>query len=501
MSKIYVFGIGGTGARVIRSLTMLLASGVKLGESIDIVIPVIIDPDRSNGDLTRTITLLKTYKSLHDQLQFGKNSKSEFFKTNIDDLNTSFRMQVADVADKDFQSYIKYFNLDTRNKALVSLLFSKKNLEAHMDVGFKGNPNMGSVVLNNFSTEADNDLGSILESFQTGDKIFIISSIFGGTGAAGFPLLLKTLRQAQSSQLPSAARVANAPIGAITVLPYFGVQHDEDSEINMDSFMSKAKAALSYYRDNLNTDVLYYISDKLSRNYENHEGDSAQRNNAHFVEMVAALSIVDFCKNNVQHNGSKSFKEFGFNEDKPVVSIKTLADSTRALIEKPLISMFIFEKFYKEHLKKTWDNAWAKDYSYTDADNEEYSGLKNSVMSKDFFIKLTKFLKYFDNPEDYDKENGEPGWIKELADNSRSFKPFNLYTSGENIFSAIDGFEPRKTSFWSILTSKNLDGYDAIDSAVADISNDLHKQLPMYDYFMDVHWQAINKVLKTKFGI
>lgn len=488
MSKIYVFGIGGTGARVIRSLTMLLASGVKLGENIDTVIPVTIDPDRSNGDLTRTVTLLKTYKSLHDQLKFGKNSKSEFFKTNIDDLNTSFRMQVADVADKDFQSYIKYLNLDTRNKALVSLLFSKKNLEAHMDVGFKGNPNMGSVVLNNFSTEADNDLGSILESFQSGDKIFIISSIFGGTGAAGFPLLLKTLRQAQSSQLPSAALVANAPIGAITVLPYFGVQHDEDSEINMDSFMSKAKAALSYYRDNLNTDVLYYISDKLSKNYDNHEGDSAQRNNAHFVEMVAALSIVDFCKNNVQHDGSKSFKEFGFNEDKPVVSIRTLADSTRALVGKPLISMFIFEKFYKEHLKNTWENAWAKDFSYADDDNE--GKIDSTVMSHDFFVKLTKFLKDFDNE-----------WLREMANNSRAFRPFNLETCGENIFNSIDGYEPKKTGFWGKLTSKNLDGYEAIDNAIADISNDLHKKLPMYDYFMDVHWQAINKVLKSKFGI
>ena len=488
MSKIYVFGIGGTGARVMRSLTMLLASGVKLGENIDTVIPVIIDQDRSNGDLTRTVALLKTYKSLHDQLKFGRNSKSEFFKTNIDDLNTSFRMQVADVADKDFQSYIKYLNLDTINKALVSLLFSKKNLEAHMDVGFKGNPNMGSVVLNNFSTEADNDLGAIIESFQSGDKIFIISSIFGGTGAAGFPLLLKTLRQAQSSQLPSAALVANAPIGAITVLPYFGVHHDEDSEINMDSFMSKAKAALSYYRDNLNTDVLYYISDKLSKNYDNHEGDSAQRNNAHFVEMVAALSIVDFCKNNVQRDGSISFKEFGFKEDKPVVSIRTLADSTRALVGKPLISMFIFEKFYKEHLKNTWENAWAKDFSYTDDDNE--GKMDSTVMSHDFFVKLTKFLKDFDNE-----------WLKEMANNSRAFKPFNLETSGENIFNSIDGYEPKKTGFWGKLTSKNLDGYEAIDNAIADISNDLHKKLPMYDYFMDVHWQAINKVLKSKFGI
>ncbi len=111
-------------------------------------------------------------------------------------------------------------------------------------------------------------------------------------------------------------------------------------------------------------------------------------------------------------------------------------------------------------------------------------------MTKDFFVKLTKFLKDFD---------GE--WLREMEDNSRSFKPFNLNTSGENIFSSIDGFEPKKSGFFSKLTSKNLDGYEAIDNAIADISNELHKKLPMYDYFMDVHWRAINKVFKTKFGI
>lgn len=490
MSKAYIFGIGGTGARVIRSLTMLLASGVRLGDSIDTIVPVMIDPDKSNGDLTRTVTLLKTYKTIHENLRFGKNSKSAFFKTKIDDLNTSFRLQIDDVADKDFQTYIKYLSLDPRNKALISLLFSKRNLEAHMDVGFKGNPNMGSVVLNNFSSDPNNNLDALLSSFQSGDKIFIISSIFGGTGAAGFPLLLKTLRQAENSQLPSSAIVAKAPIGAITVLPYFGVDHDNESEINMDSFMSKAKAALSYYRDNLNVDTLYYISDKLSKNYENHEGDSAQRNNAHFVEMVSALAVVDFCQSDRQHDGNKEYKEFGLVEDKSCVSLKTLSDSTKMLIQKPLISMFIFEKFYKEHLKYTWNGAWAKDFSYADNEKETESGLDSSVMTKDFFLKLTKFLK------DFDVE-----WLREMENNSRTFKPFNLNTSGDNIFNSIDGFEPKKSGFFSKLTSKNLDGYEAIDNAIADISNDLHKKLPMYDYFMDVHWQAINKVIKTKFGI
>ena len=488
MSKIYIFGIGGTGARVIRSLTMLLAAGVKPGGNIDTVIPVIIDPDKSNGDLTRTITLLKDYKFINEHLRFGKNSQSAFFRTKIDDLGTNFRMQVADVEDKDFQTYIKYFNLDTSNQALVSLLFSKKNLEAHMDVGFKGNPNMGSVVLNNFTTDNGNDLETLLESFSSGDKIFIISSIFGGTGAAGFPLLLKTLRGAQGSDLPSAALVANAPIGAITVLPYFGVQHNDDSEINMDSFLSKAKSALSYYRDNLDVDSLYYISDKLAKNYENNEGDSAQRNNAHIVELVSALSIVDFCRTGA-HDDNHTYKEFGMESDSDPVSLKGLSDSTRSIVEKPLISMFIFHKFYQEHLKNTWDQAWAKDFSYSDNESST-SGIDSSIMSKDFFTKLTKFIKAF-----------RTEWIEEMANNSRAFKPFNLDTSGDNIFDAIEGYEPIKANIFARFIGKNLVGYAAIDSAIADISNDLHKKLPMYDYFMDVHWQAINKVLKSKYGI
>ncbi len=40
MSKLYIFGIGGTGARVLKSLTMLLAAGVKLADT-DAVVPVL----------------------------------------------------------------------------------------------------------------------------------------------------------------------------------------------------------------------------------------------------------------------------------------------------------------------------------------------------------------------------------------------------------------------------------------------------------------------------
>ena len=68
MAKLYIFGIGGTGSRVLRSLTMLLAAGVDTN-GYDIV-PVIIDPDTSNADLTRNVFLLNKYMSIHSRLSF-----------------------------------------------------------------------------------------------------------------------------------------------------------------------------------------------------------------------------------------------------------------------------------------------------------------------------------------------------------------------------------------------------------------------------------------------
>ena len=54
-----------------------------------------------------------------------------------------------------------------------------------MDIGFVGNPNIGSVVLNQFKeSEAFKQFAA---NFSPDDRIFIVSSIFGGTGRGWFP--------------------------------------------------------------------------------------------------------------------------------------------------------------------------------------------------------------------------------------------------------------------------------------------------------------------------
>lgn len=47
MSRLYIFAIGGTGARVMRSLTMLMSAG----ELADYeVVPILVDYDVDNGN-------------------------------------------------------------------------------------------------------------------------------------------------------------------------------------------------------------------------------------------------------------------------------------------------------------------------------------------------------------------------------------------------------------------------------------------------------------------
>ena len=69
--NVFIFAIGGTGARVLRSLTFCLASGIEKVPDGTNIIPLIIDYDKDNGDKQRTIDLLNTYTAIRDAAYTG----------------------------------------------------------------------------------------------------------------------------------------------------------------------------------------------------------------------------------------------------------------------------------------------------------------------------------------------------------------------------------------------------------------------------------------------
>lgn len=399
MSTIHIFAIGGTGSRVLRSLTMLLATGVDCKMDIH---PIIVDPDSSNEDVTRTSMLIDNYCKLRKGLNFDNSTKSRFFATNIDTTGGT-RMPIENTSDKRFRDYMALHNMPTDSQALLRGLFSESDLDADMKVGFEGHPNRGSVVLNQI--RYSQALKDFANQFKQGDRVFIISSIFGGTGAAGFPLLFKMLRD-PSIDIPNHDLINKATIGAVSVLPYFKVKPDSDSPIDSATFISKARSALQYYKRNISDindpskrlNYLYYIGDQTCKSYDNHKGGKDQCNDAHFVELASALAIINFAS---QDDGGSGYFEYGVKNGTKEILFTDLGDGTQNFIRRPMTQMMLLYLLLSKHKDEMRKQKYVQNLS---------DGFLDTPWVKTFNEWLTNYHE----------------WLQELAGNEVAFSPFRL---------------------------------------------------------------------------
>ena len=448
--KLYIFGIGGTGSRVIKALVMLLASGCKLKNDFDTVIPIIIDPDTSNGDLNRTKDILKLYQEIRNQVL----NPDDFFGQEIRTVNelankTSsvssdhFQFSLNNVDQSTFADYIGYHTLENNytlskdDRNFIKLLYSEQNLGSNLNVGFKGNPNMGAIVLNQFT--GSKDFSTFGQTFNDGDAIFIINSIFGGTGAAGFPLLLKNLRG--NDNIPNSAKVKDAVIGGITYLPYFAL--NKKGEVNSDSFEDKAKIAIDYYNRTLikqkKIDALYFIGNKDTKHFEYAVGGKEQKNDAHFLEMAGALAIFDFCENTSSKSTTTLIKEFGIENDSQTISFQDLNIQNQQEIIKPLSKFKLFSDYLKIGLPKAINvSRWTKNNIKLVKKTENSYLNETYFKSPEYKIQIVAFNNHFDD------------WLNEMEGNKPAFAPFNKI-KWEDALNLIKG-APKKNGSKSFKT-------------------------------------------------
>lgn len=472
MPKLYVFAIGGTGSRVLKSLTMLLASGVSTGYEL---VPIILDPDSSAADVAKTEQLLNSYRNLHRAV--APDAAAGFFKNSIESLGdvigavgnnalgNEFRLSIEGLNGGKFKDFIDYNLLDEggSNQALVDVLFSEANLNLDLEVGFQGNPNIGSIVLNKF-TESDEFI-QFANTFSKDDRVFIISSIFGGTGAAGFPLILKNIRQGMVNG-KNFEHLRNAVVGAITVMPYFKLDGDSSDHIQSSTFYSKTKAALHYYHKNISEskdiNALYYIADNNNNVYKNVVGGTGQKNDSHFVELAAALAIVDFAQDNTLvsvsgHAQNAKYKEFGINDlsaVNPVITFKDLAQETQSKIQLNLTQLLFFSLYLEKELTKQLHAPFAK---------ETAPFIDQNTMNSTFYGELNRFLEQY------------RVWLGEMKRNKISFSPFHISElldgqgtiigvrpQNEDLMQLVSGFVERKSLF-KLFKEKS---YDQLTSAL-----------------------------------
>lgn len=324
----FIFAVGGSGARVLRSLTMLLASGCRGTAVNNEIVACVIDYDSYNGDTKRTLELMETYHELHNQAYNNTDTDDEQFFCNplmmlrdkctavesaMLDPNAKFNLFLSNGhTNQTFANYIGYNSLgaaqnNRETRLLLDSLYDtsseripgttddnpKAELNMNLHKGFKGCPNIGCIVTKYLRDSAELSL-AVNSLITPADKIIIIGSLFGGTGASGIPMLLDLFASNPNTQ---AARKA-----VVALMPYFNVAPPDainKSAVDSNTFIAKVKAAVGAYEANgglINNQAncFYYVGDEPQNAFANIDGDNAQRNDAHYVELAGAMCILDF---------------------------------------------------------------------------------------------------------------------------------------------------------------------------------------------------------------
>lgn len=399
MKKVFVFCIGGTGERVMKSITMLMAAGMSTNGYT--VIPVIIDSHLDLDEKTNLQTLNDKYIAINKSLKKDENAPIGYFNSemqligNINTQTNNVNKEAGD--DRPFSEFLNVGNLgkNSLNNYLVQTLYTTDSLNSRLSVGFRGNPNVGTVVLEEMLSGA-----SWYDAFKNhcgqDDRVFIISSIFGGTGASGYPLLERKIRETKDSQT-----VSKVFMGAVTVLPYYGLTDAKKNNSKIDSanFKTKAKAALAYYENTVKSDLLYYVGESELQAY--HENDEKkQEDKANFIELVAASALFDFLQR--ERPKERQYLTRAIKEDVPSIDLSTAGDGYASIVK--CIADFKILSCLMDVLPK-----------------EKYFPLKATMGMDDVFYK-NDMASIYEFRQDFEK------WTEELADKNRKFVPITEIT-------------------------------------------------------------------------
>jgi hypothetical protein len=298
----YLIGIGGTGARVIEAVVNLCAAGLGPDE----LSMFVVDPDAGNGNLDRTKKLITEYKNCRNKLQ--KTESCPLFKTDIKipPGEKEFVWEIFSNNKATLSDFINFTNMKSTNPDLsdfASLLFTENELNEKLDEGFRGHPSIGAVVMSN-PPQDKYPFKMLWEEMN--DKrpneirVFIVGSVFGGTGAAGFPTLgsKKLIKFNENAKIGE--KESKVLLGGALVLPYFSFEIDSETTEKMfvtaNDFPIATKAALQYYNEkDLGFDQIYFIGDSLGQKVGKFGvGSGKQSNMPHYVEIVSSLAAFDF---------------------------------------------------------------------------------------------------------------------------------------------------------------------------------------------------------------
>lgn len=308
-----VIGIGGTGAKVVESILHMTAAGL-VAEQLQVGL---VDQDRSNGNVNRTErlieTLIKSRKVWREGSGVHALGNSPLFRSDIRKISNnenvwtphpSANVTLAQIFDRESMSEQEQRLFD----GLFAIGQGAGDTEQRMplDQGYRGRPHIGAAAMTSRIEDDIDFWRQLLEAVNAARgsrdvNILLAGSVFGGTGAAGFPTLAKLIRR----KIPNGAE--NVRIGGVLMLPYFDfAAPPSDDAASSDANVARAeelaqqsKNALKYYADMLSReqvfDQLYMVGwDTPFSVGDHHAGANAQENPPLAPEVFAGLAAARF---------------------------------------------------------------------------------------------------------------------------------------------------------------------------------------------------------------
>ena len=154
-------------------------------------------------------------------------------------------------------------------------------------------------------------------------KVFILGSVFGGTGASSIPIIPQAISEAASIMSNGAANILGRAYFASTLLTaYFSFKAPSALELKnqkviatSDKFALNSQVAMMFYDDDTtvkNTYQRFYMmgtdgqgwdpmvreKDKIT---ETITGGGEQKNDSHYIELLAACAALDFYNCDTAH--------------------------------------------------------------------------------------------------------------------------------------------------------------------------------------------------------
>ncbi|MBF0487817.1 MAG: hypothetical protein HQK98_06620 [Nitrospirae bacterium] len=238
--KNYIITIGGTGARCLESLVHLSAGGV-FEKDVSVLH---IDADKDNGNWLRAFTVINQYKRIKHLI---RTNETEFFRRKVAEDVDDIRFYP--LPEKGTNTYYTSLDEYVGDSELTKILFTPEIRRDKWDVGFKGRSSLGATATAgafNWDKAPWHKLHSdVAASLANSEevRVFLIGSVFGGTGSSIFPTIGKFFGD-------EFGKYSGFSLGGAILFPYFKYTVPEGKKADYadpSQFLVKTKLHMQYY--------------------------------------------------------------------------------------------------------------------------------------------------------------------------------------------------------------------------------------------------------------